>query len=100
MKAQSVFENLDFERSGDPIKSMNIGRGRTIRRGDKFIANFKHESQNYFPLGYVEVIAENDESMASRERIVTVRLPENEKYQSYLGSWLAGFDEKKGEWTI
>ena len=34
MKARFVSESIDFERGEDPIKALDVGKSRKVRRGD------------------------------------------------------------------
>lgn len=40
-RARSVRESLEFERGNDPKSSLNIGRNRKIKKGDRFEVEYK-----------------------------------------------------------
>ena len=103
MKAQFVYEALDFERRLDPKEAINIGkyRKRVIKAGDKFEVNYQYDNyRKHYNIkkGLHDAIAVMSEYMNGSSRFVIVKMigfyPDPDE------TWVALFNEKENEWII
>jgi len=105
MKARFVSESIDFERGEDPIKALDVGKSRKVRRGDHINVDLQFESggspYNQFRDKIWPAIAEDDEKLDSMsgKRELTLRIISDEGYIA-SGTWIAYFDENKKQWVI
>ena len=60
MRAQFISENINFEKTDDPYKSLRIGQGRLIKKGETFIVYYKGE-----PMDVVALEDEEDTGQAN-----------------------------------
>lgn len=104
MRAQEIYENLDFERGQDPKDSMRIGRKwQFVEEGDIVkvffdYTGYKSKKSEKIDRGYVKVLAtsDSDSTLDTGERYFEGRIIEPE----IDGEWAIEFSEEKKEWVI
>lgn len=88
----SANESVNFERNGDPKKSMSIGKDRHIKKGDRFFV------KNYYDGKMHEVTAISDETTewgAEGEPVQEVEI----SFDDFAGTTWA-FREEDGSWML
>lgn len=81
-------ESLNFERGGDPYKSLQIGKNKRIQKGDKFPVWIFYDSQ----MKEIKALSDEYESVDG-DREVEINLGHGDK-------WFAFYDTVEDRWEI